>query len=76
MYNDGLLGAVSISNLDEDYKDQVVTAKGRVIQIIDISWPVELEDFVITDHENNSIYVNYDGDLPSLDSYVVVVGVL
>jgi hypothetical protein len=74
-YNDGLIGATSIPNIDEDYKDQTITVRGRVHSVIDINWMgIDFEGFVITDADNNSIYVAYDGDLPTVGNCVVVVG--
>ena len=74
-YNDGLIGATSILNIDEDYKDQTVTVKGRVHSIIDFYWMgIDIEGFVISDPDNNSIYVAYDGDMPTVGNTVVVVG--
>ena len=72
-YNDGLFGSVAIPNIDEDYQDQIVSTKGQVTAIIDIDI-FSIEGFTIADADNNTIYVNYDGDLPTVGMFVVVTG--
>ena len=74
-YNDGLIGGITIPNLDEDHENQIVTTKGEVSAIIDIIiFTIHIEGFTIKDAANNSIYVDHDGDLPTLGDHVVVVG--